>query len=354
MALIPYVFYFFSQFKLVLLCIMVESVVNLRGIEDNSVPKYKSIFNAFRESIESNALKPGDSVPSINEFSKCYNLSRDTVFKAYKLLKQEGFIKSTPNKGYYIADGKIKVLLLISTFKAYKEVLYHSFMQNLPSNVIVDLKFHHYSVKNFKSMLDLEHGEYYKYIVMGFDDPEVKDAISKINEDRLLLIDWDLRLKKTKNYLLQDFGKGFYNCLEEGLHLFKKYEEIQFVYPEYTNHPWESVTYFKQFCKKNNFNYSVLNNTALFNVEKRKAYITVNDRMLYELLDQCNAKKLELGKDVGLLSYNDTPIKRFTAKGITVVSVDFIEFGEIAAKFVEKNQTVQKFLNTKLVIRESL
>ncbi|WP_233702599.1 GntR family transcriptional regulator [Hyunsoonleella flava] len=326
----------------------------MKNIDENDVPKYKRVFNAFKESIESNAFKSGDSIPSINEFSRNYKLSRDTVFKAYTLLKQEGFIKSTPHKGYYIADNKIKVLLLISTFKAYKEVLYHSFMQNLPKNVIVDLQFHHFNVKSFKSMLNTESGEYYKYIIMGFDHPKVKKAISKINNDKLLLIDWDLGTKKTKNYLLQDFGRGFYNCLEEASHLFKKYKGIHFVYPEYTFHPWESVKYFKKFCEKNSFEFKVLKNSKEFKVEKNIAYITVNDRTLYELLDQCIANNFELGKDVGLLSYNETPIKRFTFKGISVVSVDFKEFGAIAAEFVSKDTAVRKFLETKLILRDSL
>ena len=333
---------------------MISSGVKLRNIGNNDIPKYRRVVNAFIESIETNVYKSGDSIPSINEFSKSLKLSRDTVFKAYTLLKEKGFIKSTPNKGYYIADSKIKVLLLISTFKAYKEVLYHSFTQNLPNNVIVDLQFHHYNVKNFKSMLDRESGEYYKYIVMGFDHPEVKNAISKIDKNRLLLIDWDLGSKKTDNYLLQDFGQGFYNCLEEALLLFKKYNGINFIYPEYTYHPWESVEYFKKFCKKYNFSFSITRNSKYLKVEKGVAYITVNDRIMYNLLDQCITENLELGKDVGLLSYNETPIKRFIYKGISVVSIDFKDFGAIAAEFVKTNKAIKKFLPTKLILRDSL
>lgn len=333
---------------------MIESLIKIKNIGSNDIPKYKKVFNAFKESIETNAFKPGDSIPSINEFSKDYKLSRDTVFKAYKLLKVEGFIKSTPNKGYYITDNKIKVLLLISTFKAYKEVLYHSFMQNLPSNVIVDLQFHHYSVKNFKSMLDIQNGKYYKYVIMGFDHPEVKKAINKIDNSRLLLIDWDLHSKKANNFLFQDFGQGFHNCLEQALHLFKKYNSISFVYPEFTYHPWESVVYFKKFCQTHNLKFDVVKSSKKFVVNKKTAYITVNDRMLYELLDQCVACNFELGKDVGVLSYNETPIKRFTYKGISVVSVDFREFGFKAAEFITNNISMQQYLPTKLILRESL
>ncbi|MCF7561581.1 GntR family transcriptional regulator [Sabulilitoribacter multivorans] len=333
---------------------MVGDLINLKNIGSNDIPKYKKIFNAFKESIETNVFKSGDSIPSINEFSKDYKISRDTVFKAYKLLKNEGFIKSTPNKGYYITDNKIKVLLLISTFKAYKEVLYHSFMQNLPNNVIVDLQFHHYSVKNFKSMLDIQSDKYFKYIVMGFDHPEVKKAINKIDESKLLLIDWDLHSKKTNNFILQDFGQGFYNCLEEALPLFKKYNAVKFIYPEFTYHPWESVVYFKKFCQKHNFDFNVIKSSKSFIVNKNTAYISVNDRMLYKLLDQCLDSNYELGKDVGVLSYNETPIKRFTYKGISVVSVDFHEFGAKAAEFITSDAPMQSYLPTKLILRESL
>ncbi|MGB5418481.1 GntR family transcriptional regulator [Algibacter sp.] len=333
---------------------MEESLVKIKNLDRNDIPKYKIIYNAFKESIETKTYKPGDSIPSINEFSKAYRISRDTVYKAYTLLKNQGLIKSTPNKGYYINDNKLKVLLLISTFKAYKEVMYHSFMEKLPDNVIVDLQFHHYNVKNFKNMLDLDSGEYYKYIVMGFNHPEVIKAIKKIDDNRLLLIDWDLSSKKTTNYLLQDFGKGFYKCLENALHLFKKYDTINFIYPEYSFHPWESVAFFKKFCNKHNLHHRVIKSSKEFKIKTRNAYISVNDRMLYELLDQCLLYNLDLGKDIGVLSYNETPIKRLTYKGISVVSVDFKEFGARAADFITSNKQIQLYLPTTLTLRQSL
>lgn len=328
--------------------------ITLKGLENNDVPKYKRIFNAFKEAIETNTYKPGDSIPSINDFSKDFKISRDTVYKAYTLLKDKGLIKSTPNKGYYVNDNKIKVLLLISTFKAYKEVLYHSFMKNLPDNVIVDLQFHHYNPKNFKNMLDVDNVEYYKYIVMGFDDPDVKEAIANIDEQKLLLIDWDLSIKKPMNFLLQDFGNGFYACLEKALHLFQKYDAIHFVYPEFTFHPMESVVAFTEFCEKYNLNYDVVKSSKNFKAKKGTAYITVNDRMLYELLDQCLLYDFKLGEEIGILSYNDTPMKRFTFKGISVVSIDFVEFGVRASEFISKEEPIQTYLPTELILRESL
>lgn len=333
---------------------MVDQRIVLKNINGNNIPKYMKVVNAFKESIEINTFSSGDSIPSINEFSKEYNISRDTVFKAYTLLKKQGYIKATPNKGYYISESRKKVLLLISTFKAYKEVFYHSFMSYMPDDVIVDLQFHHYNIKNFKTMLNVDSGKYYKYIVMGFDDQEVIESLSKIDSEKLLLIDWKANLSEKGNYVFQDFGKAFYSCLEKASHLFRKYKELSFVYPEFTHHPYESVEYFKRFCVKNHFDYSICDDSKSLIVKKSTAYICVNDRVLYELLRQCNDIDYELGRDVGILSYNDTPLKRFTYKGISVISIDFKEFGAKVAEFITSKNPVKSYLTTDLILRDSL
>ncbi|GGZ87788.1 GntR family transcriptional regulator [Algibacter mikhailovii] len=333
---------------------MIAKKVFIKDFNGNNNPKYLKIVNAFKESININALSFGDSIPSINEFSKDYGVSRDTVFKAYTLLKKQGYIKATPNKGYYIAESRKKILLLISTFKAYKEVFYHSFMSYMPDDVIVDLQFHHYNIKNFKAMLNQEKGKYYKYVVMGFDHPEVAESLSKIAEEKLLLIDWKANLCDSGNYVFQDFGKGFYTVLKNASHLFVKYDRLNFVYPEYTHHPFESVENFKTFCEDHKFKYTICTDSNELLVKKGTAYICVNDRILHELLRQANAFKYEIGKDVGILSYNDTPLKAYTFKGISVVSVDFKEFGAKVADFIISNQKSQTYLTTKLILRDSL
>lgn len=326
----------------------------LKNIQNNDSPKYVKIVDAFKKSIEANTHKLGDRIPSINEFSKEYNVSRDTVYKAYTLLKKQGLIQSTPNKGYYITKGTKKVLLLISTFKAYKEVFYHSFMDCLPKNVIVDLQFHHYNIKNFKSMLDVNNLKYYKYIVMGFDHPEVNKIVSKIDKDKLLLIDWKANLKVHENFVFQDFGEAFYNCLVKAKDLFKKYNKLVFVYPEFSHHPYESVDYFMKFCEYNNFDYRICNKYNRLTVERNTAYVCVNDRVLYTILDQSNEANFKIGNDVGVLSYNDTPLKKFTFKGISVISINFKEFGAKVAQFIKEDKPMQTYLKTELILRDSL
>ena len=333
---------------------MDESNFLLKINHQSDIPKYQQLVNAVNNSISENLLQKGDTLPSVNKICSSTKLSRDTVFKAYTILKENGVIESVPNKGYYIANQTKKVLLLLDTFKAYKEVVYHSFINNISQNTIVDLQFHHYNIDNFKTILNNSKGKYYKYIVMPFDDKEVANTLSDIDDNKLLLIDWSVHSKKENNYIFQDFGSAFYNALQDALEVFQKYDKLVFLYPTYTYHPKETLTYFKKYCKEFQLAYQIETNPTKFSVEKNVAYLSTSDRMLGVFLEQCRTKKLEPGKNVGFLSYNETPMKKFIYKGISVISTDFAELGAKAAEFVNQDCTMQHFVPTKLILRESL
>lgn len=321
---------------------------------ESDIPKYQQLVNSINNAIAENILIKGEQLPSVNTICKENQLSRDTVFKAYSILKDQKLIDSVPNKGYFVAGETRKVLLVLDTFKAYKEVLYHSFINNLADNIIVDVQFHHYNIDNFKNIINNSIGKYFKYVVMTFDDKEVAPTLSVISNEKLLLIDWNIHSKSKNNYVFQDFGSAFYEALKQGEYLFKKYTKTVFIYPNFTNHPKETITYFKKFCTDFNLNYNVITNPKDFFIQKGFAYISVSDRILGTFLEQCREKDLEPGKDVGFLSYNETPMKKFIYKGISVVTTDFKELGIKAAEFVTKDEPMKIHIPTNLIIRESL
>jgi len=320
----------------------------------SDIPKYQQIVNAINDAIGKNILRKGEALPSVNKICKTNHLSRDTVFKAYSILKDNGAIESVPNKGYYIANETKKVLLVLDTFKAYKEVLYHSFINNLPDNIITDVQFHHYNIENFKTIINNSVGKYYKYIIMNFDHKEIPFTVSKISRDKLLLIDWNVYSGTENNYVFQDFGKSFYKSLEDATEMFRKYKSLEFIYPSFTNHPKETITFFKKYCRDFNFDYKIITDAKDFDLEKNVAYLSVSDRVLGTFLEQCRVKGFEPGIEVGFLSYNETPMKKFIYKGISVVSTDFKELGTKAAEFVTLDKPMQCYVPTKLTIRESL
>jgi DNA-binding LacI/PurR family transcriptional regulator len=58
---------------------------------------------------------------------------------------------------------------------------------------------------------------------------------------------------------------------------------------------------------------------------------------LIAILDQIKEQGWQLGKDVGLISYNETPIKRLLFDGISTISTDFVQMGVLAADLVKSN-----------------
>ncbi|MGQ1891199.1 GntR family transcriptional regulator [Thermophagus sp. OGC60D27] len=320
----------------------------------SDVPKFRQLVDSVNNAISEDRLSVGDHLPSVNQVCKEYKLSRDTVFKAYSLLKDQGVILSVPNKGYFIAKEIRRVFLFLDTFKAYKEVLYDSFFKNLPKNVIADVHFHHYKPEVFRKQIEESIGKYAKYVIMPFDHPSVPDTLGMLPEDKLLLIDWNIYASETNNVLYQDFGQPVLDELEKILHMVRKYKKFVFVYPEYTNHPYDSVEYFKKFCRKHKVKHEVLQDSNQFNIEKGVAYMSVSDRILGRFLEQSREKQLEPGEDVGFLSYNETPMKKFIYKGITVISTDFRMLGMRAAEFVANDSPMRICVPTTIHVRESL
>ena len=66
--------------------------------------KVKQLADKISFDISMGGYKSGDSLPSINQLSHAYEVSRDTVFKAFIDLKERGIIDYTPGKVYYVAE----------------------------------------------------------------------------------------------------------------------------------------------------------------------------------------------------------------------------------------------------------
>lgn len=325
------------------------------AVENNSnTLKYHQLVDAIIDSISRDEIKQGEILPSVNQIMKETQLSRDTVFKAYNELKRRGIVESVRNRGYFVARNITRVFLFLDTFKAYKEVLYMSFLKNLPKTISVDLHFHHYNPKVFEKIISESLGKYSKYIIMNFDHPVVPEMVKKISEEQLLIIDWKIHSKPTNSTVYQDFGKSVYRCLSENLSRIRKYNEFTFYYPTFTYHPREAIDFFKTFCRENHIKHSVILETEKFKIKKDGLYFLVSDRTLANFLDQCSENGFEPGHEVGVISYNETPMKKYVKNGITVISTDFELMGKKAAEFVCNGEQIHFEVPTALKVRSSL
>ncbi|HZL09092.1 MAG TPA: GntR family transcriptional regulator [Prolixibacteraceae bacterium] len=320
----------------------------------SNILKFQQLIDSINEAVSKNSLQVGDVLPSVNQLCKQSSLSRDTVFKAYAELKNRGVIESVPNRGYFVAKAVTKVFLFLDTFKAYKEVLYGSFLDNLPETIAVDLHFHHYNIDDFEKIIKESLGKYTKYIIMNFDHKRVPEITSQIPSNKLLIIDWDVNVQEGTSAIYQDFGQALYDSLKSGLELIRKYETFIFLYPSFTYHPRISLTYFEKFCSDNQINSRILYDFKKFDLQKGELYLMVSDRALAKFLDQSHQKNLILGEDVGVISYNETPMKKYVKEGITVISTDFELMGQKIAEFVNTGEKTNLIIPTKLTKRKSL
>jgi hypothetical protein len=332
----------------------IESLIEIRIDHESRIPKYHQIVNSIIRDIGSGVLTVGQRVPSINEFSEEYYLSRDTVEKAYNVLKRRQIITSVKGKGYYVArnilPSKINVLFFLNKLSSYKLRIYNSFINGLGHNARIDLTVYHCDPKIFLSTLNENIGRYDYYVVMPHfrNDlhahqstcPEVLASLRKIPEDKLIILDNYLpELNRDVAAVYQDFKMDLYEALQEGHQILKKYDTIILVYPQESIYPYpiEILQGFQKFCTDYNLNFEILDEIYP-DMEPRAndVYIIIEETDLVSLVKQARDKKLILGQDIGIISYNDTPLKELL--GITVVSTDFQVMGDTAAYMILKKK----------------
>lgn len=317
--------------------------------------KLQQLVHAITEAIGKGDLKNGDPLPSVNQLSNESGFSRDTVFKAYNILKQRNIIESAPTKGYFVASETYKVFMLLDDFSAFKEQLYQSFRQNLPNSYSVDLLFHHYNPEVFNQLVENSLGRYSLYVVMNIDHKNIHPTLEKIDSNKLLILDMGNPNREKSNYLLQDFNKSVTHCLEKGKERIEKYNELVLVYARNnTPHPSETIKAVRDFCRNHRISFKKVDGVVPGSILKGQLFFVIRDADLVEIIKSCRTKKLKLGNDVGIISYNDTPMKQIVGGGISVISTDFELMGKKAAEFVKNKQKLGMVLPTSLILRDSL
>ena len=89
-------------------------------------------------------------------------------------------------------------------------------------------------------------------------------------------------------------------------------------------------------------------------IKPGEVYINLMEDDLVKLLDRILSLKLEVGKDVGVISYNETPLKKFILNGITTVSTDFNRMGTVAAQLILDKSTRHEEVPFYLKLRSSV
>ena len=333
------------------------------SIDENSkIPKYQQVVDTIVSDIEIGIVKVGDKIPSINETSEEYYLSRDTVEKAYKILRKRGIITAVRGKGFYVSstsknEGK-RILLVFNKLSDHKKTIYNAFVKKLDLYATVDLQIHHCDSQVLEKIVIESLGKYDYYIIMPHfrtESESVVSALNKIPKDRLLLLNKDLQqLEGEYGCVFEDFELDIHQALYTGLDRIKKYKKLYLVFPTENYYCVGIKTGFVNFCEEERFEYEIIQSAVNHEVRPHELYVVIEEADLVEIIKKAAAKNLKLGKNLGVITYNDTPFKEILAGGITVLSTDFVNMGETMAQMVKKHSK-EKIKNPfRLIVRNSL
>lgn len=320
-------------------------------------PKYKQIVTSVEDGLTNGLLKKGDKLPSINSIRDKFSLSRDTVLMAFNELKMRGIVESVSGKGYYIKSENItvkqKVFVLFDELNAFKEDLYTAFLQNLQPDIQVDIFFHHFSFDVFSKHVNDAIGNYNYYVIMPANLKHTKQVIDRLPTDKVYVLDQMPEELKHYPSIHQNFQNDIYNSLNQAFELIKKYKKLVLVFPE-SKQPLGMLNGFQKFRKEADFPYKVIKTLEGFTPQKGEAYLILDDRDLIVLIKKIKELNLVIGKDIGIVSYNDTLLKEIVEGGITTISTDFKQMGKRLAEMIAKNERLNIENPNALIIRNSL
>jgi DNA-binding transcriptional regulator YhcF (GntR family) len=309
-------------------------------------PKYQQIINITLEKIKSNILKKGDILPSLNFIAQEYRVSKDTVVKAYNRLREMNIIGSQHGKFFYIKNEYIdydkKVLLLFDILQTYRENLYKGIINNIDNRVYLDFYFYNFNAPLFKRMIEDNLEGYDYFIVIPFPNTAIRKTIQKVDQKKLLILDRAEELDSLEEFarrncsiIYQNHNYELEKALDKGVDLINKYKKMTLVFPENIHAPEGIKDAFLRFTSK-------------------ELFLIITDNDLVNIIKASKKKNLEIGKDIGIISYNDAPLKEVVENGITVVSIDWYEMGVKTAKLINQPTKIQVLEPTNLIIRNSL
>jgi len=312
--------------------------------ENSKTPKYLQLVNLIIKDITDGTLKIGDRLPSINEISAEYYLSRDTVEKALNELRKRGIITSVKRRGYFISntefDYKTKIAFITNTITDYKRNIYEAFTREMGDKALVDVYVYNYDIKKFEIIILSHLTEYDYFLVIPFfkSEQHYQKAVALLNnypDNKLIILDNSLDgIKPLHSSVSQNFELDIREALISLNDNLAGYKKHYLLYPPDSVHPGMVVKGFEVFCKMFEYEYEVVTSLSADSIHRDSNYILLDDEHLVDTIELIEQKKLELGKEVGLISYNETPLKRILAGGLTVISTDWQKMGQKTAEMI--------------------
>ncbi|MEL6697364.1 MAG: GntR family transcriptional regulator [Bacteroidota bacterium] len=324
-------------------------------------PKYKKLAEELIAHIQEGVYGLNDQIPSIKQLSKTYKVSRETVSKALNLLSERGIIKAAYRQGYYVQATDVKVGLriffLMDKITEFKSRMYEAFLDKIGDNGVVQIFFHHHNYEVFKSLIINNLPNYTHFVIVTYLEEDTNEILNQIPASKRVIVDnQETGLEGKYAMVYQDFEADIYQCLEEAYPRLLKYKKLVLVSARSRWGADRVLKGFRRFGRERKFDLELVEEISEANISKESVYIFLSnsDRMMVEAIKLCRTLKYEIGKDIGIISYNDTFVNEVLAGGISVLNTDFVEMGKTAAELILNGERKTVVNSSKLILRDSI
>ncbi len=324
-------------------------------------PKYKKLADLIIDQIETGEYALNQQIPSIKQLSKKYEMSRETVSKALNLLSEQGIIKAVYRQGYFVQKLDIKIghriFLLMDKVTEFKNRMYEAFLEEIGDHGEVQVFFHHHNYEVFKSLILNNLKNYTHFVIVTYIKEDVEEILNQIPADKRIILDNpEPNLAGEYAMIYQDFETDIYNCLTEAYPRLKAYQRLVLVSAHSRWGAPQVIKGFKRFYQEHDFEIELTDNIEPADLQKQSVYIFLSnsDRKMVTAIKLCRELNYEIGKDIGIISYNDTYANEVLAGGISVINTDFAQMGRTAAAVLLQGERTSIVNPSKLILRASL
>jgi DNA-binding transcriptional regulator YhcF (GntR family) len=327
---------------------------------ENSEYKFEQLRDEIIKIIDSKEIDFDKPLPTISDVSEYYKLSKVTVSRAYNHLKKRGIITNTKGKFFVVTEkaNRLKILLLFNKLEDNKRNIYEAIQDVFQGSAQIDLQVYYSNYITFQNIINESLYKYDYYIIMPhfYHDAIIEDNFSflkRISSEKLLFIDKLIpEVDRFQGAVLQDFDSDMYLGLEKTKLLISKYKEIRFIKRKHSHHPVEAIDAIKRYCVTQGIIFNKIDNIENESIASNTIYIATTDKDLALLIKKIRSSVHVIGKDVGIISYNETILKELL--NVTVFSTNFYQMGKTIANMIIEQKFEVKINPFDIIIRDTL
>ena len=314
---------------------------------NGSEPIYKQLVTQVERALRNGNLPAGEMLPSMNSLAYSLGISRETVKKAYSILTERGAIVPKHGKGFFAADlsdsARPQVLVIFDKFSLYKQIIFNAFSEKLGNEAEITIFNHNQSLDLLEYYLDNNLDNFDYYVVtphFPLDEESQKRACRQLNRiprRKLIMLD-RLQPGYTGNFgaVYQDFENDIRTGLEEGLSAASPGRLLRVITLPSSLYGGIIRKGVEAFALEHGVRVQYLSDIP-DDINEGDTFLLLNSQLgsnLVALAHKIQESGLQIGRDVRIISYNETDMHELVLGGLTTVSTDFREMGRLAAGMI--------------------